>query len=374
VHPLFSASQEPEPSSPFESTPWARDYWIGHEKEEAVEWAPWVYIRNPKFEAPHASTDDQRHRVTPQPTLPPRVGVPDRPKVIVFFLGGSTTFGWYQRAEHTFPAVAARRLQEELGEDVQVEVTNFGVPGHIFTQEILELMLQLRAGARPDVVVFLDGINDVMATAQNGEAGFPQNQHNRRADFERGRQLAREERYGLGNDFRVLWRIAGELLHRLRWVQGARSLRVVDPGESASIEAMANSSVRVYAENVRIVEALATGYGFRPVYLWQPALLSSKKPLTAREAWLRHPCRVGDLHRAIPPLLEPAVTPLVGERFLDLTELFDDDPQDVFVDTFGHTYERANPILVEAVLPQLVAAAAWSAKAKAHVDPGKGER
>src|SRR5262245_48002446 len=143
-----------EPPSPFDATDWAADYWIGHEKEEAVRWTPYVNIRNPTFKAPYAEVDTVGHRVTP---VPPSTAT--RP-FHVFFLGGSTTFGWFQRAEHTLPAEAASRIQAFLGEAARLEVTNFGAPGHTFTQEVFELILQLRSGARPDIVVFYDGIND----------------------------------------------------------------------------------------------------------------------------------------------------------------------------------------------------------------------
>ena len=174
----------PGPASPFDTTSWAREYMRDHAREGLVEWKEYVYTRNPTFTGTHISVDSVGHRVTPQPSSAgSRV-------VRLFFLGGSTAFGWYQRNEETIAAEAARQLQKALGSSVRVEVTNFGVPGHVFTQEMLTLILQLRAGARPDIVVFYDGINDVASTVQNGVAGIPQNESNRRADFARGRQLA----------------------------------------------------------------------------------------------------------------------------------------------------------------------------------------
>lgn len=342
----------PEPLSPFESTEWAADYWIGHEMEENVQWTPFVYIRNPTFRAPYAETDSLGHRVTPHPRS-------DAERTVrVYFMGGSTTFGWYQRAEYTIPAEAARRLQSEVGELAKVEVTNFGVPGHTFTQEIIELVLQLRSGARPDVVVFYDGINDVMATIQNGVPGLPQNEANRRADFDRGRALAEEARRGLSGKLGATGRGAVSLLREFHFVQRVLQLRAAPVRSTAApdIEALAATSVTTYAENARLVEALAVQYGFEPIYVWQPALLSSRKPMTEREAWLRRPQPIGDLHEAIPSLIEDAVVPVVGDRFVDLTELFDDDPLDVYVDVYGHTYERANPVIVGALLPRLTSA------------------
>ena len=117
----------------------------------------------------------------------------------------------------------------------------------------------------------------------------------------------------------------------------------------------------MYSETARIVEALAASYGFQPIYVWQPALLSTHKRLTAREAWLQRPQvdfvgKVRDLHMAVPPLIGPAMRPLVDDRFIDATDVFGDDPLDIFVDVFGHTYERANPLIVEAIMPSLGAA------------------
>ena len=351
------------PPSPFEATAWAADYWIGHEKEEAVQWAPYVYVRNPTFDAPHHSVDRLGHRVTPQPAP----AAPGERTVRVFFMGGSTTFGWFQRADHTIPADAARRLQTLLGNTARVEVTNFGVPGHTFTQEILELILQLRSGARPDVVVFYDGINDVMATVQNKRAGFAQNESNRVQDFVRGRREASEDNPGLVNDLLTIKHMLGTALSRLWFAkQVVNWARAGGPSTAAPpelAEQLAKSIVHIHAENARIVEALAASYGFQAIYVWQPALLSTRKPLTAHETWLRR-AEVGnfvrtmrDVHRRVPELIGPAMAPVAGDRFIETTDLFNEDAGDIFVDWTGHTYERANPRIVDALMPSLGAAA-----------------
>jgi hypothetical protein len=346
---------ETEPPSPFDSTVWAAEYRRDHLQEEAVRWSPYVYVRNPTFQGRHISVDSLGHRVTP---LPSSKGART---VRVFFMGGSTIFGWYQRAAHTIPAEAARRLQLLLGDSARVEVTNFGVPGHTFTQEILELLLQLRAGARPDVVVFYDGINDVMATVQNGRAGIPQNERNREEDFIRGRQLASEDLPGIASDFRAARRLLFSALLRLH--VGQRIVATKRPVEPPPVPAdsLARSIVRMYTETARVVEALAASYGFRPVYVWQPALLSTSKRLTPRETWLRRPQMIGDVHIAVPKLIGSAMTPIAGGRFIDATGLFRDDSLDVFVDVFGHTYERANPRIVDTLMSDLAAAVARGA-------------
>lgn len=338
------------PRNPFDTTAWAREYRRDHLKEEEVRWAPYVYVRNPTFQGTLISTDTAGHRITP---VAPTAATSPR-TIRVFFFGGSTTFGWYQRNEHTIPAEAARRIATLVGNRAHLEVTNFGIPGHTFTQEMLELLLQLRTGARPDVVVFYDGINDVMATVQNGRAGVPQNEANRAEDFARGRMLADEANPGLRRDLRVAKRVVTTMLGRLQFVRKIVEFKPAPGGgRQPDVDSLANSLAHVFASNARLVEALAAAYHFQPIYVWQPALLSTRKKLTERERWLSGPGRVGEVHRATPPLLRALMPSIAGARFTDATTLFDDDSLEVFVDHYGHTYERANPRVVDTMMTSL---------------------
>lgn len=367
---LFNKSGAEEPRSPFDGTAWASDYWRDHAREEEVIWAPYVYLRNPTFQGRYISVDSAGHRVTPQ------TASKGTRTIRVFFMGGSTTFGWFQRAEHTIPAEAGRRLQALLGDSARVEVTNFGVPGHTFTQEILELLLQLRAGARPDVVVFYDGINDVMATVQNGRGGFPQNESNRADDFIRGRELLAENPPVIA-DLRAGRRLVLSAMLPLRLVRRILALNFVQrlraiksPPSSPPEESLAHSIVHMHTGNARIVETLAASYGFQPIYIWQPALLSTHKRLTSREKWLhrRPPREITDLHMAVPALIGPAMAPIAGDRFIDATDIFNDDTLEVFVDPFGHTYERATPRIVDELMPALAAATSRVVAARSRGD------
>jgi len=346
------------PPDPFEASKWWKDYWVDHEREGHVVWEPYVYIRNPTFNGNIISVDSLGHRVTPMPAT-----TATRP-IRVFFFGGSTTYGWYQRNENTIPAEASRRLQAALGADARVEPTNFGVPGRVFTQEMFELILQLRGGARPDVVVFYDGINDVLATIQNGRAGLPQNEWNRVDDFVRGREFAQASAPGIVNDGKWAKIILGLAARRSEFARLIKAHAL--PGRSTpllSTDSAVSGIVNAYAANVPIVEALAKKYGFQVIYVWQPALLSDNKPLSKREKWMldadmRMTITVlRKVHAAVPRLIGDAVRPMVGSRFIDATSVFSDDSSDVYVDLFGHTYESANPRIVDSLMPQLSAAA-----------------
>lgn len=84
---------------------------------------------------------------------------PDSKAINVFVFGGSTTFGYSVRNGDTLPAA----MQEEFrraARDRRVECYNFGCGYYISTQERLRFEMLLAAGHRPDVAVFLDGLND----------------------------------------------------------------------------------------------------------------------------------------------------------------------------------------------------------------------
>ena len=71
-------------------------------------------------------------------------------------------------------------------------------------------------------------------------------------------------------------------------------------------------------------------------------------------------------------LIGPAMAPIAGDRFIDATDLFRDDPQEIFVDLFGHTYERANPSIVDALMPILGAAVLRVASPSSAADTSDG--
>jgi len=81
----------------------------------------------------------------------------------IFTFGGSTTFGYNVSDEHTWPSYLSDILNsraEELGLDVRIEVTNYGRNSYYTTQEVLLLEQLLRRGQRPNLVIFLDGVNE----------------------------------------------------------------------------------------------------------------------------------------------------------------------------------------------------------------------
>ncbi len=78
--------------------------------------------------------------------------------VRVVTLGASSTFGYHNRDDETYPALLERILNERC-DGAPFEVVNLGVP-HLTTAQVLALFRNEALALRPDVVTFYEGIND----------------------------------------------------------------------------------------------------------------------------------------------------------------------------------------------------------------------
>lgn len=74
-------------------------------------------------------------------------------------LGASSTFGYYDRDNETYPFQLEQFLNEKLHGKPEVEVINLGIP-HLTSREILALFHAEVLQLNPDVVTFYEGIND----------------------------------------------------------------------------------------------------------------------------------------------------------------------------------------------------------------------
>jgi hypothetical protein len=339
------------PGDPQSSANWFADFVREYDDTRPQRWKSYVYFgRKPGYRGRYINIDSAGHRVTPQPTSPAR------PFARVFFFGGSTMWGTAQRDSQTIAAEAARRLQSLAGPGQRIEVTNFGESGYVSTQDLLSLMLELRAGNIPDVVVFYDGINDVGTTIQYGAPGLPQNESKRVAEFDMGRAIDRSSfEHGLRKDLRA-WKVLGDAsLKQLALYGWVQSLNPKIVTSFISADSAARSTARLYAENMRIVEALAQRYGFTPIYVWQPSLHGTAKKLTAFEDRLmagidRDPFqrRTKETQLAITGMLDSAMAHIAPDRFVDASQLFKGDTMAVYVDRIGHNTEASVPRIVDA--------------------------
>ena len=77
----------------------------------------------------------------------------------VVTLGASSTFGYFNKDNETYPYFLEKLLNQEAENGTSFEVINLAVP-HLTSEEILSLFMAEVLPLNPDVVTFYEGIND----------------------------------------------------------------------------------------------------------------------------------------------------------------------------------------------------------------------
>lgn len=343
-------SDPPRPTV-LDTAHWFSEYERERVQSFALRWEPYVYHRRVPHSGTYINVDSAGHRATVQAPTSSRARK-------VFFFGGSTMFGSFQRDGWTIPSVAARTLDSLGVEDVHV--VNYGETGYVSTQEAVALWLALRDGERPDVVVFYDGINDVAAAVQTGRAGWPQNEFNRAREFQLGRTVYHWQR-GPGSEVRAFTALLGIAVGRSLLVQRVLAMKG-SPPPVWDASALANDVMQSYAATTRLVEALAERFDFRAVFVWQPTVHATAKALSPYEANLRRTLEedpasqlMATVHLRIVERIDSVMSDQGSPAFLNRSHVFDGIADQIFVDAIGHTVEAANPLIVASLMPALLA-------------------
>jgi hypothetical protein len=78
----------------------------------------------------------------------------------IFFLGGSTTYGFHVTDAETIPSAFVRAYRQKYPGGRPIQAINLAMPGYYSYQELILLADRLFRDDRPDMVVMLDGLND----------------------------------------------------------------------------------------------------------------------------------------------------------------------------------------------------------------------
>jgi hypothetical protein len=275
---------------------------------------PWVQFSEPTFAGRLVNVDMDELGFHIRRTINDH-DASDHALARVFVLGGSTTFGYNVADQHTWPSYLSRMLNERarsIGSRLSFEVVNYGRGYYYPGQQVVLLMDLLRAGHRPSLVIFMDGINsfvahDAPAFTREVAAAFTAAQHARPVT-------------------------AGEVLNQLHWIPMVRLSRSLSTrlssepqhspmpadtrdgdGDSAGIEWAVNQ----FVHSAIAARAICQGYGCQTMFFQQP------HPLYHYDIDLYRP--------ALQPLLRQRVGPVAAlyERlsqageYIDLSGLFE---------------------------------------------------
>ena len=195
----------------------------------------------------------------------------------IFLLGGSAAWGAGATSdEATIAATLARRLNAAGGR--RFEVINAADSGYQTTQNFIVAWSRV-LDLEPDVIVTLDGYNDVYAGLLNREAGFPQNYAELKAKLERNGPLHHLWAAALGplESSRFLQKASGKLAQVLR-----PAPRLTAEGHP-TVYANPREVARIFGRNLEYLDVLAQSRGVRTLFALQPALGVGAKRLSPAE-------------------------------------------------------------------------------------------
>lgn len=249
----------------------------------------------------------------------------------VFVLGGSALWGTGSPDWGTIPSHLANALSD-AGRPACVR--NYGESAWVSTQEVLQLVLMLKEGEVPDLVLFYDGWNEISTRYQNGLPDAHANLYDVKRKFER-------------SPARLLWQstTAAKLYDKV-----ATRLRLRKPYlerhrlQEESLEEVPESIRARYLRNIEIVDALAERYGFRYAFFWQPMILAEEKLLTAEE---RRIVEISSVHPDLTQLTQRTYRLMKETRhshFSYLGDVFRQVPRTVYLD-WVHVDPDANRLV-----------------------------
>jgi lysophospholipase L1-like esterase len=336
----------PQKSPAYDSETWGADFW----REQSAFWSrarsnylPFMVWSVRKWHGKYINTDDSemgtwRRTIQAMSDDCKRTTVR---KLWVF--GGSTVYGIGTPDWATIPSFLSQKLNADHA--ACWEVTNLGSEGYVTNQEVTLLIQQLKAGRRPDIAIFYDGVNESLV------GGFSPGDPTEHWTFD-----AIKARFEKPETGRL------SFLKRSYTVQFVQALRQSDGQDhyptfsDEQVAAKARTTLENYEANVRIARMLAKEYGFKTYFFWQPLLEFGNKPLVPFEEKLKEARRTelgGRVQRGVMAVYNEAERQSrISQDYLFLGHALDDVKDLIYVDEF-HLDPRGNHIMADRIAETL---------------------
>lgn len=144
--------------SPYQNKKWAEQL-FREQKEMKLEYYPysgWRAIPHKDYSVFYRIDSEFKNRTNVNNYNQSELNVKH-----IWVFGGSSVWGVYQRTEKTIPSLLSE-LSYQAGKKYFVE--NMGQLGFSYSQNIIDLIQQLKLGKRPDFVVFYIGANNILGS------------------------------------------------------------------------------------------------------------------------------------------------------------------------------------------------------------------
>jgi hypothetical protein len=310
-----------------------------------VSYEPYTQYREHPFTGEFVNIDKNGFRVGKNQGPWP----PDPVNYNVFIFGGSTTFGYGVPDEQTvasyFQAIADKSMSRVY------KIYNFGRGSYYSSQECVLFQRLLVSGVIPDMVMFIDGLNDfwhyddepVFSEQLSELMHSPLKKRTLLAESFKHLPLSR-----LVDSFRYRYG-----LFKKRDQQEIPGTEKMDYNPDPSfIDSITDCVIERYLSNKKIIEGICANYDIIPVFIWQPVPLYKydiKYHLFADEGFEKHTyTRYGYPKMAI--LMEEIS---LGDNFIWCADIQEHRKEPLYVDR-AHYSPQFSRELAEYIFCKLV--------------------
>jgi hypothetical protein len=126
------------------------------DQSNKFQYEPWVEFKNVDYAGKFVNIEHAIRKTIPNVYYNPS----SKDTIDIYFFGGSTIFGFNLSDEETIPSQFVKLYQQKNPNGKSIRVRNFGTPTYYSLQELMLFTKLVFKGERPDMVVFLDGVND----------------------------------------------------------------------------------------------------------------------------------------------------------------------------------------------------------------------
>jgi hypothetical protein len=316
---------------------------------------------------------------------------PESDQLVVGVIGGSVAFNF---ARNTAPKLRDR-LGTLLGYPTErVVIIDIALPGFKQPQQLMALNYLLSLGIHLDVLVNMDGYNEIalppLENLPHGvDASYPRRWHLRVADLDAESRLTMAE-LGLASRSRLelaqrfdRWPMRSSFIAGLVWsmldgrlereitrleselaaakVGDERSYSAAGPARTYdSNQEMLQDLTAIWGRASRLMHGVCEASGILYIHILQPnQYLPGSKAMGSEElaaAYLPRSLYGAMVKRGYPLMIEEGKA-LRGEgvRFLDLTMLYAEIEDPVYVDTCCHINELGETMIADALIEVIVA-------------------
>jgi len=312
-------------------------------RQQDMEWEPYLHYRFKPMSGKHNTIYENGLRKTANPSLKDSATA-----LKIFCFGGSTMYSSGARDEHTISSELSKLIHDNFP-DKNVEVTNFGCHGYTRATENIQLQRELIKNNIPDIVIFYDGVNEVISGHQNNEAGTPTNAYNRRKEFKIAHSY--KKRISLMVYSSNVYRFVTTMQRKMFTDSAYKQL-------TARPNALATDIAETYIGFVKISKSLEHTYGFKVFNFMQPNIFSKKNLTEAEQGYFESHQYYENLYKLSYETVRKDSLMINDATFIDISDVFDKANKTMYFD-FCHTGELGNKLVAEKMLsyitPELIA-------------------